>query len=102
MKYADVRFRLIYTCSTLNYAYDIRRVVSEMLRVLKRPGYIILSDAASRQRGVDPMGRTDPMSADSFVGCFYDAKFSVLFHDDGRTPYTGQFRIWPSVGLRID
>jgi len=101
MKYATGQFRLIYTCSTLSYSYDIRRAVSEILRVLKRPGYVIISDAAGRNRGVDAMGRTDPVSADSLVGCFFDAPFSVEFHDGGRTPYRDQVRHWPSVGLKI-
>jgi hypothetical protein len=99
--FASGRFRVIYTCATLTYSYDIRRCVAEMLRVLKRPGYVIISDAAGQNNGVDALGRTDWVSVDSVVGAFYEAKLSVLFRDQGRPP-TRNNRTWPCVGLRID
>jgi hypothetical protein len=101
MPFAAQRFKLIYVCATLTYSYDIRKCVSEMLRVLKRPGYVMISDSAGRKNGVDALGRTDWRSADAVVGSFYQAKLSVLFRDEGRPP-TRDNRTWPCVGLRID
>jgi SAM-dependent methyltransferase len=95
------RFRLIYCSGTLSYAYAIRQVFAEMLRVLKRPGYLLFTDAGERTNGVDALGRTDPVSADAIIGCFHQHQFDVLLRDDGMSPYLDKFQQWPSVGLRI-
>jgi SAM-dependent methyltransferase len=95
------RFRLVYCSGTLSYSYAIRTVFSETVRVLKRPGYLLFSDAGQRSNGVDALGRTDPVSADAIIGCFHEHRFDVLFRDDGMSPDLSRFQQWPSVGLKL-
>jgi len=99
--FAPQRFGLIYCAGTLNYAYNIRKVIAEFARILKRPGYLILTDNADRVNGVDPLGRSDPTNADTLVGLFYQYQINVLAKDNGKTPFPSMFHCWPCVALEI-
>ena len=101
MHFPSGRFRAIYCNGTLSYSYAIRTVVSEMARVVKRPGFVVLSDAAQRVAGVDPLGRTDPISAEALISCVYPYRHHVLAADAGRSPSLHQYKSWPSVVLEL-
>jgi hypothetical protein len=101
MHFESGRFKLVYSCGTMSYSYNIRKVASEIARVLKRPGYVIISDAACRVTGPDPHGRTDLRNADSLISCFYQHRLEVLFRDQGKSTIMQVAREWPSVGLRL-
>jgi SAM-dependent methyltransferase len=95
------RFRLVYTNATLSYAYALRKVMAEIARVLARPGYAVLSDSTWRTRGVDPLGRSDPMGADAMIGCFHRERYEVLFRDDGPSPNLDFYQQWSQIGLKL-
>ncbi len=99
--FASGRFGLIYCAGTLNYAYNIRQVIEEFARILKRPGYLILTDNGDRVNGVDPLGRSDPANADTLIGLFYKHQTVVLAQDNGKTPFPSMFNCWPCVALEI-
>jgi SAM-dependent methyltransferase len=99
MSFESGRFKLVYCCGTLSYSYAIRRVAREIARVTQRPGYIVLSDAGKRVSGVDPLGRTDPMSTASMLSCFHAYRYDVVFRDEGVPPVLDYYERWPNVGL---
>lgn len=95
------QFGLIYCTGTLNYAYDLRKVGEEFARILKRPGFLCLMDAGNRVFGVDPLGRSDPMSVDALLSCFYQHKTIVHARDNGRTPLPSMFHGWPCMIVEL-
>ncbi len=101
MNFASGRFKLVYCCSTLSYSYAIRNVISEIARVCARPGYVILSDAGNRVKGVDPLGRSDPMNTTSMLSCFHASKYNLLFADEGVPLVADFYHQWPSIGIEL-
>lgn len=85
MPFESDRFRVVYSCNTLTYAYNARKVIDEMARVLKRPGYVFLIDSGERVPGPDPLGRSDLGSVGSAIRCFYKHNFKVIAQDSGRS-----------------
>jgi hypothetical protein len=62
---------------------------------------MVLSDAGNRTYGLDPLGRTDVVSAEAMIGSFYQHKHNVFLRDDGITPDFGQYQQWPCVGIEL-
>lgn len=99
--FADGQFGLIFCAGTLAYAYDIRKVLKEFTRILKRPGFLCLMDAGDRVNGVDPLGRSDPMGLEALLSCLYERQIIVHAQDRGRTPLPSMFKWWPCVVMEV-
>lgn len=99
--FSDGQFGLIFCAGTLAYAYDLRKVFREFSRILKKPGFLCLMDAGDRVKGVDPLGRSDPMGLESMLNCFYEHEIVVHAQDHGRTPFPSMFKWWPCVVIEL-
>jgi SAM-dependent methyltransferase len=101
MPFASGRFSLVYCAGTLSYAYNARTVLEEMARVLRRPGFVFLVDAAGRHAGPDALGRSDVVDAETLVGMFYPRAFDVLVKDAGRSLAPDLYANEPCLALRL-
>lgn len=101
MPFEDDRFRLVFCAGTLSYAYSARRVLNEMARVLRRPGYLVLIDAAGRVRGPDALGRSDVTGIDTLIGMLYEHRFEVLAKDSGRSLAPDNYINEPCLAVRF-
>lgn len=59
MPFEDDRFGLIYQRNTFDKSYDIRRTLSECVRVLRDGGVLISDDCYAYTNGVSEMSRTN-------------------------------------------
>jgi SAM-dependent methyltransferase len=101
MPFESGRFKLVYVCNTLTYAYNARNVIREICRVTETPGYAMVIDSGTRIRGPDPLGRSDLMSADALVRCFHMRPYSVIVKDRGRSLAPDWYREQPCVLLEL-
>jgi len=101
MPFDSGRFRFLYCAGTLCYSYDMRRAISEFARVVTRPGYIFITDAADRTKGADPLGRSDVVTLDGMVGFFHEYPYRVIGQDRGRSCAPAAHSIWPSVAIEL-
>lgn len=101
MPFENERFRLVFCAGTLSYAYNARRVINEMVRVLRHPGYIVLIDAGGRVRGPDALGRSDVMGIETLLGMFYEHPYQVLAKDAGRSLAPADYVNEPCLALRL-
>lgn len=101
MPFESDRFRLVYCAGTLSYSYDARRVIEEITRVARRPGFVFLVDAAGRKAGPDALGRSDVIGIDTLVGMFYRHTFQVLARDPGRSLAPEIYENEPCLALRL-
>jgi hypothetical protein len=85
MPFESGRFRLVYACNTLTYAYNARKVIREICRVAQSPGYAMIIDSGTRASGPDPLGRSDLMSADALVRCFHMRPYRAIVKDRGKS-----------------
>ena len=101
MPFESDRFRIIYSCNTLSYSYNTRKVIDEMARVLKRPGYIFLIDSGERVPGPDPLGRSDVGDVDAVLRCFYKYRFRIVAKDAGRSLDPVRMKQQPCLALEL-
>ncbi|HXI57322.1 MAG TPA: glycosyltransferase [Polyangia bacterium] len=101
MSFATGRFSLIYCAGTLCYSYNMRRAIAEFARVLRRPGFMILSDSADRLGGVDPLGRSDSGGIDGFVGFFHEYPYRIIGQDPGRSCTPAAVTRWPCLAIEL-
>jgi SAM-dependent methyltransferase len=95
------RFKLVYCAGTLSYAYNARKVLDEMARVLDRPGFLFLVDAAGRHAGPDALGRSDVAGVDVLVGMLHRHPFDVLVKDAGRSLAPEMYANEPCLAVRL-
>jgi SAM-dependent methyltransferase len=101
MSFAKGRFSLIYCAGTLCYSYNMRRAIAEFARVLRRPGFMILSDSADRSGGVDPLGRSDSGGIEGFVGFFHEYPYRIIGQDPGRSCTPAAVTRWPCLAIEL-
>jgi SAM-dependent methyltransferase len=101
MPFETGRFKLIFCAGTLSYSYNVRKVVEEIGRVLKRPGFVFLIDAAGRKAGPDALGRSDVVGIDTLIGLFYRFPFEVLAKDPGRSLAPQYYENEPCLALKL-
>jgi SAM-dependent methyltransferase len=101
MPFAPGRFKLVYCAGTLSYAYNARRVLDEIARVLQRPGFVFLIDAAGRHAGPDALGRSDVVNVDTLLGMFYPHAFDLIAKDAGRSLAPNMYVNEPCLALRL-
>jgi SAM-dependent methyltransferase len=101
MPFESGRFKLVYVCNTLTYAYNARRVIREICRVTQSPGYAMVIDSGNRVRGPDALGRSDLMSADALVQCFYMRPYKALVKDRGKSLAPEWYLEQPCVLLEL-
>lgn len=85
MPFESGRFKLVFCAGTLSYAYNSRKVIGEIARVLDRPGYAFLMDAGDRRAGPDPLGRSDTVDITTAIGFFHEHPSRVLAKDPGKS-----------------
>ena len=85
MPFQDKKFKFVFMCNTLTYAYNAREVISEISRVVCLDGYAMIIDSGSRVRGPDPLGRSDVVNVDTLIRCFYKRDYTVIVADKGRS-----------------
>jgi len=102
MSFESDRFKLVYCAGTLSYSYNVRRVIDEIVRVSKRPGFVLLVDAAGRKTGPDALGRSDIVSVETLIGLFYRYSFHVLAKDAGRSLAPELYENEPCLALRLE
>jgi len=101
MPFEAGRFKLVYCAGTLSYSYNARKLIDEIARVLTRPGYVFLIDAAGRNAGPDALGRSDCMEVDTLLGMFYRYSFEVVAMDSGRTLAPENYENEPCLALKL-
>lgn len=101
MPFAPGRFKLAYCAGTLSYSYNARKLINEIARVLARPGYVFIIDAAARIAGPDALGRSDALSVDTLLGMFHRFSFQVLAKDEGRTLAPDAYENEPCLALKL-
>lgn len=69
MPFPNQHFQLIFIKNTVDKSYDVRRLVSELLRVT-RPYGIIVVDQICGYGGCSPLGRTDIQKSDNLLRLF--------------------------------
>ena len=102
MPFESGRFKLVYVCNTLTYAYNARKVIREICRVTQSPGYAMLIDSGNRVNGPDPLGRSDLMSADVVVRCFHMRPYKTIVKDKGKSLAPEWYLEQPCVLLELD
>jgi SAM-dependent methyltransferase len=95
------RFTLVYCAGTLSYSYNARRVIAEIARVARRPGFVFLVDAAGRKAGPDALGRSDVIGIDTLIGMFHRLAYHVLARDPGRSLAPERYENEPCLALRL-
>jgi hypothetical protein len=101
MPFEARRFKLVYMCNTLTYAYNARKVIREICRVTTSPGYAMVIDSGTRISGPDPLGRSDLMSADALVRCFHPRPYRAIVKDSGKSLAPEWYREQPCVLLEL-
>jgi SAM-dependent methyltransferase len=101
MSFESDRFRLVYCAGTLSYSYNARRVIEEIARVMRRPGFVFIVDGAGRKAGPDALGRSDVVGIDTLLGMFYRHTFQVLAKDPGRSLTPESYENEPCLALRL-
>jgi SAM-dependent methyltransferase len=101
MPFKAGRFKLVYCAGTLSYSYNARKLIDEIARVLTRPGYVFLIDAAGRNAGPDALGRSDSMGVDTLLGMFHRYSFEVIAKDAGRTLAPENYENEPCLALKL-
>jgi len=101
MPFASGRFKLVYVCNTLTYAYNARTAIREICRVIQSAGYAMVIDSGTRVQGPDPLGRSDLMCADSLVQCFHARPYRVLVRDQGKSLAPDWYLEQPCVFLEL-
>lgn len=66
MPFPDQNFQLVFIKNTIDKSYDVRRLVGELVRVL-RPGGILIVDQIAGYGDCSPLTRTDIQSAENLV-----------------------------------
>jgi SAM-dependent methyltransferase len=82
MDFADNSFNVVYASHSLEHSYDIRKVVSEIVRVI-RPGGIIAAEVPVHIAITDA-DRVDFGSVDGVVNAFGDSVDRVLWKETER------------------
>ena len=102
MPFDSGRFKLVFCAGTLSYAYHSRKVISEIARVLQRPGYAFLMDAGDRHAGPDPLGRSDTVNITTAIGFFHEHRSTVLASDRGRSLAPHVYTNNPCLAIRLE
>lgn len=102
MPFESSRFRLVYVCNTLTYAYNARKVIREICRVTQSPGYAMIIDSGNRVYGPDPLGRSDLMSADALVRSFHMRSYKAIVKDAGKSLAPEWYLEQPCVLLELN
>lgn len=69
MPFANQYFQLVFIKNTVDKSYDVRRLVTELLRVT-RPGGIIIVDQICNYGDCTPLTRTDILKSDNLLRLF--------------------------------
>lgn len=101
MPFEDNRFRLIFSAKTFPYAYNLRKVINELGRVLQRPGYIVNIDSAGRAQGPDPLGRTDTVDLETVLSMYYPFAHNIIAQDPGRSHNPEKRSCWPCYAIEL-
>jgi ubiquinone/menaquinone biosynthesis C-methylase UbiE len=101
MPFGPNRFKLVFCAGALSCSYSARQVIDEIARVLKRPGYILVIDAAGRHKGPDALGRSDVVSIQTLIGLFYRYQYEVIAKDPGRSLVPERYENEPCLALRL-
>ncbi|MEA2697749.1 MAG: hypothetical protein QOI66_2020 [Myxococcales bacterium] len=99
--FADGRFALIYCAGTLGYSPNMRRTIADFARVLRRPGFMVLSDAGDRVNGVDSLRRSDSGGIEGLVGLFLVYPYRIIGQDPGRSPTPAIVGGWPCLAIEL-
>lgn len=102
MPFESNRFRVVFCAGTLSYSFNVRRVIDEMARVTKRPGYVFLVDAGGRHGGANALGRSDIPCAEAMIGLFYRNRFRVLAKDAGKSLAPELYENEPCVAIELE
>lgn len=102
MPFEDGRFKLVYGANVFEYAYNIRKVTDEIVRVLDKPGYAMGILRTVRQTpDIPPIG-TDISTPEAAVNMFYQYPHTVLAMDSGYSAASTLKDGFPSFALRIE
>ncbi|MBY0449042.1 MAG: class I SAM-dependent methyltransferase [Cyanobacteria bacterium] len=101
MPFQDNQFRLVYTCATLPYSYYVRKVIDEIARVLKDPGYVFIMESAGRIPGPDPLARSDMGNIETALSLFYKYPNKVIAQDPGKSTAPQDYKEWPCFALEL-
>ncbi|MBK8190278.1 MAG: class I SAM-dependent methyltransferase [Vampirovibrionales bacterium] len=102
MPFEDGHFRLIYSANTFEYAYNLRLVIREIARVLKRSGYIANINRSNAQLLPMPLGRSDVVNLPTALGMYYESAHTVLAQDKGDTVDPALYGTFPNYVIRLD
>ena len=80
MPYADNTFDALYSCHSLEHAYDLQRAVREFIRVTKAAGLLVIEIPINYRLSVTD--RWDLKSSESLLDCLSDVVSEVLFRED--------------------
>lgn len=100
MDFPDGSFSMVYCAGTLSYSYNARVVVEEFARILRRPGFVVITDAGSRPC-VTNFARSDIRNCETLRRLFYRHPHRILAWDEGRTPAPAQYLKYPSLVLEL-
>ncbi len=101
MPFENNRFKLVYGASVIEYAYNIRQVVDEIARVLKRPGYVANICRSNRSCSPSPTGRTDVGTSEAVTNLYYRYPHQILAKDPGLTSKPDEIGNFPSYVLQL-
>ncbi|MEM0952363.1 MAG: methyltransferase domain-containing protein [Cyanobacteria bacterium P01_H01_bin.74] len=102
MPFADRTFKLIYGANVFEYAYDLRQLAKELIRVTVPSGFVSGICRRSSAWLPCPTGRTDVVSIEALLALFYQTKNTIVAADPGLTTHPEKTGIFPSFLLKIN
>lgn len=90
MPFEDGSVKFVFTRGTINKSYDVRRFVSEIVRVLSNDGLVAIETPGPFEHGVTLLGPTDVKSWSNLLRLFGGNVRRVLYAD-AMEPYAYQF-----------
>lgn len=92
LPFEDDSIKLVFCRATIDKSYDCRLFVSEIKRVLRPDGFVILETIGPHPQGVNPVGRTDVKSSANLLRLFAGVARRVIYQQD-RPPTKSQGKV---------
>lgn len=81
LPFEDNSVKMIFNRGLINKSYDVRILVKEMMRVLRKDGYLIVETPGPYDYGVSRLGRTDIKSAKNLLRLLRGKVRRVVYMD---------------------
>ena len=81
LPFEDHSVKMIFNRGLINKSYDVRLLMKEFLRVLKKDGYLIVETPGPYEYGVSRLGRTDIKSAQNLLRLLRGKVRRIVYQD---------------------